>query len=127
MLLLFVFVRVFVVHAKKRNLLRQKNPNDVVFVTANSKLAKKTEMDDIGDIEGLDLDDLDFDTSFPKSLDDMISDLDDEFSNGDELGDEDGDRVYNSFSDLIDDLRNRHVIEDEDGDEDEDDEMEDYD
>ncbi|XP_058727425.1 uncharacterized protein LOC131598872 [Vicia villosa] len=128
------------VHAKKRNLLRQKNHNDVVFVTANSKLAEKKQakgvklnLDDIGDIEGLDVDDLDFDTSYQKSLDDMISDLDDEFSNGDELGDEDGDGVFKSFSDLIDDLHNRHVIEDEDedededGDEDEDDQMEDYD
>ncbi|XP_058725529.1 uncharacterized protein LOC131596808 [Vicia villosa] len=72
-----------------------------------------------------------FEMVHAKSLDDMISDLDDEFSNGDELGDEDGDGVFKSFSDLIDDLHNRHVIEDEDededGDEDEDDQMEDYD
>jgi len=89
---------------------------DVLFVMANSKLAEKKRtsaelnIDNNGDVEGLNVDDLDLDVPCLQCLADAgIADLHDENANGDEDedGDDDGDEDEDEDKD-----------EDEDGDED---------
>ncbi|WJX65680.1 hypothetical protein P8452_50313 [Trifolium repens] len=101
------------VHAKKRNLLRQKTHNDVVFVMANAKLAEKKQAggsvelnlyDDDGDEDEYEDEDEDGDDDL-QSLYNVISDLHDQYGNGDEDeyeygdGDEDGDENQMEDSD----------------------------
>jgi hypothetical protein len=76
--------------------LRYRTDHDVLFVMANSKLAEKKRtsaelnIDDNGDVEGLNVDASDLDTPCLKCLAGAgIANLHDENANGD--GDEDGD------------------------------------
>jgi hypothetical protein len=88
---------------------------DVLFVMANSKLAEKKRtsaelnIDNNGDVEGLNVDDSDLDVPCLQCLADVgIADLHDENANGDGDEDEDGDDDGDGDED---------EDEDEDGDE----------